>query len=118
MRTRAARRDLLFGSLLVPLAQLLVGQLLFCQSHELKAKQPHEYTFKIVKAFPHDRTAFTQGLAYRDGFLYEGTGLNGRSSLRKVRLQTGEVVREVELTSEFFGEGITLIKNQIVQLAW
>jgi len=47
--------------------------------------------------FPHDSSAFTQGLAYRDGFLYEGTGLNGRSSLRKVRLETGEVVQRVDV---------------------
>jgi glutamine cyclotransferase len=77
------------------------------------------YTFKIVRAFPHDPSAFTQGLAYRGGFLYEGTGLNGRSSLRKkVRLETGEVVRHVDLASEFFGEGVTLFKSEVVQLTW
>ena len=64
------------------------------------------------------RLPFTQGLAYHDGFLYEGTGLNGQSSLRKVRLETGEVVQRVELAQQFFGEGITPIKNEIVQLTW
>lgn len=77
-----------------------------------------EYTFKTIRAFPHDPTAFTQGLAYRDGFLYEGTGLEGHSSLRKVRLETGEVVQRVDLAPEFFGEGIALVKNEIVQLTW
>jgi len=68
--------------------------------------------------FPHDSTAFTQGLAYRDGFLYEGTGLKGRSSLRKVRLETGEIVQRLDLPPEFFGEGVTLLKNEVVQLTW
>src|SRR6266852_3131848 len=54
-------------------------------------------TYKVVNIFPHDPQAFTQGLFYRDGFLYEGTGLNGRSSLRKVRLETGEIVQKINL---------------------
>lgn len=87
-------------------------------SHQVQMRPIPEYTYKIVHAFPHDRTAFTQGLVYRDGFLYEGTGLNGHSSLRKVRLETGEVVQRVDLPSEFFGEGIALLKNEIVQLTW
>jgi glutaminyl-peptide cyclotransferase len=77
-----------------------------------------EYTFKIVHAYPHDSQAFTQGLAYRDGFLYESTGLNGRSSLRKVRLETGEVLQQVDLSPELFGEGIGILRDQIVQLTW
>lgn len=77
-----------------------------------------EYTFRVVKSYPHDRKAFTQGLVYRDGFFYEGTGLNGRSSLRKVRPETGEVVQRVDLPQEFFGEGIALIRNEIIQLTW
>src|SRR5579863_2607749 len=101
------------------LAQLLCTQILLAQSSGPKhpTKTP-EYTFKIVRTFPHDSNAFTQGLAYRDGFLYEGTGLQGRSSLRKVRLETGNVVQHIDLGSEFFGEGITLFKNEIVQLTW
>ncbi len=79
---------------------------------------PPEYTFTVVQVFPHDTSAFTQGLAYRDGFLYEGTGRNGKSSLRKVRLDTGEVVQQVNLESEFFGEGITLVKDRVLQLTW
>ena len=77
-----------------------------------------EYTFKVIRTFPHDPRAFTQGLVFHNGFLYEGTGLKGRSSLRKVRLETGEVVQEVDLAPEFFGEGITILKNEIVQLTW
>jgi len=76
------------------------------------------YTYKIVNVFPHDNSAFTQGLVYHRGFLYEGTGLNGHSSLRKVRLETGEVVQRVDLAPEYFGEGITIVNNTIVQLTW
>jgi glutaminyl-peptide cyclotransferase len=87
-------------------------------SHRVQAHRPQEYTFGIVRAFPHDTSAFTQGLAYHDGFLYEGTGLNGRSSLRKVRLETGEIVQHADLGPDFFGEGITIIQNKVVQLTW
>jgi len=85
---------------------------------QMAASPTPEYTFKIINVFPHDRTAFTQGLFYQDGFLYEGTGLNGRSSLRKVRLETGEVLQRADLAPEFFGEGIALLRNKIVQLTW
>jgi glutamine cyclotransferase len=97
----------------------MLGRSLFSQSaHSATAKSTPEYTFKIIHTFPHDPAAFTQGLAFRDGFLYEGTGLNGRSSLRKVRLETGEVVQRVDLANEFFGEGITLFNNEVIQLTW
>jgi glutaminyl-peptide cyclotransferase len=77
-----------------------------------------QQTFRVVKTYPHDKTAFTQGLEYRDGFLYEGTGLVGRSSLRKVRLDTGEVVQSFAVPQPFFGEGITVLPQQILQLTW
>jgi glutamine cyclotransferase len=114
MELRIARRWLAIVVLLAAQAQLLVGQ----SSHSTSARRPANYTFQVVRTFPHDPTSFTQGLAYRDGFLYEGTGLNGRSRLRKVRLETGEVVQEVALAPEYFGEGIALLKNQVVQLTW
>src|SRR5258707_13887841 len=87
-------------------------------SNRIHATRPLEYTFKIVRTFPHDPTAFTQGLAYRDGFLYEGTVLKVRSSLRKIHLETGAVVQRVDLAPEFFGEGVTLLKHEVVQLTW
>lgn len=77
-----------------------------------------EYSYRVVNRYPHDRTSFTQGLEYRDGFLYEGTGLNGRSVLRKEKLETGEILQEVKLGQAFFGEGITVLPKQIVQLTW
>jgi glutaminyl-peptide cyclotransferase len=112
MRTTHLRLTSAF--LLAALPQFLFAQ----QPHNTQAIHPPEYTFKIVRTFPHDPSAFTQGLTYRDGFLYEGTGLKGRSSLRKVRLETGEVVQEIDLAPEFFGEGIALLKNEVVQLTW
>jgi glutamine cyclotransferase len=84
----------------------------------LSTPRPAEYTFEVVHVFPHDPAAFTQGLEFHAGFLYESTGLNGRSSLRKVRLETGEVVQHVDLSPEFFGEGITLLHDEIYQLTW
>jgi glutamine cyclotransferase len=86
--------------------------------HKVSANSPPEYTFTIVQAFPHDTSAFTQGLAYSDGFLYEGTGRKGQSSLRKVRPETGVVVQQANLGSEFFGEGITIVKGRVFQLTW
>jgi glutamine cyclotransferase len=88
--------------------------------HGQSPKTTHvpEYTFKVIHVFPHDASAYTQGLVYHDGFLYEGTGLNGQSSLRKVRLESGEVVQRMDLAREYFGEGITLFRNEILQLTW
>jgi glutaminyl-peptide cyclotransferase len=92
------------------------GSILLQQAGQ--AQIPPEYTFVVIRAFPHDTSAYTQGLSYRDGFLYEGTGLYGRSSLRKVNLETGTVVRRIDLEPEFFGEGITIFRDKIVQLTW
>ncbi len=106
-------------SLVVVFAMALLSRSLPAQSSQKgRAKKPPEYTSKVIHVFPHDPAAYTQGLVYRDGFLYEGTGLNGRSSLRKVELNTGKVLQRADLEPQFFGEGITIFKNQIVQLTW
>jgi len=76
------------------------------------------YTYAVVNVYPHDPGAFTQGLVYADGVLYESTGLNGRSSLRRVALQTGEVLQRRELAPEFFGEGLALFNDRLIQLTW
>ena len=76
------------------------------------------FTFKIVKIYPHDPQAFTQGLLFADGFIYESTGQYGRSSLRQVNLETGEVRRIRHLHEKYFGEGIALWDGKIVQLTW
>jgi glutamine cyclotransferase len=76
------------------------------------------YTYEVVEEFPHDPAAFTQGLAYVDGELYEGTGLRRKSKLRRVDLATGTVQQEVPLPDEFFGEGIAILGERIYQLTW
>jgi glutaminyl-peptide cyclotransferase len=74
--------------------------------------------FKVVRSYPHDPEAFTQGLFFHDGFLFEGTGLHGRSSIRKVDLETGRVVQAVDLPPEFFGEGITRWGDRLIGITW
>src|SRR5919198_3818662 len=76
------------------------------------------YTYQIVHVYPHDPGAFTQGLQYVDGALYEGTGLNGRSSIRKVKLETGDVLQKRDVSPQYFGEGITLWKSELIELTW
>jgi glutamine cyclotransferase len=73
---------------------------------------------KVIRTYPHDPRAFTQGLEYYDGYLYESTGIAGQSTVRKVALGTGEVVRKVNLLSQYFGEGLTIFHGQIYQLTW
>jgi glutamine cyclotransferase len=73
---------------------------------------------KIVKTYPHDANAFTQGLEYFGGFLYESTGKTGQSSVRKVDLATGKVLQKKDLSSEYFGEGLTIFRGKIYQITW
>ncbi len=76
------------------------------------------YTYEIVRTYPHDETAYTQGLIYEDGILYEGTGLWGDSSLRKMWLDTGAVIQAIELDDQYFGEGVTVWGERIIQLTY
>ncbi|MEA3048964.1 MAG: glutaminyl-peptide cyclotransferase [Sphingomonadales bacterium] len=73
---------------------------------------------EVVKAYPHDPEAFTEGLFYRNGHLFESTGLNGRSSIREVNLEDGRVLRSVDVDPRYFGEGIVDWGNQLVSLTW
>ena len=75
-------------------------------------------TVRVVNTYPHDPAAYTQGLIYRDGFLFESTGLHGQSTLRKVKLETGEVLQRHRLAPSHFGEGLAAWKGQLVQLTW
>ena len=79
---------------------------------------PVTYRYRIVKSYPHDRRAYTQGLVYENGFFYEGTGQQGESSLRKVEPVTGKVVSQVNLDGSLFGEGVALLGDRIYQLTW
>lgn len=76
------------------------------------------YRYTIVNEYPHDEAAFTQGLTFENGVLYEGTGLYGDSTLRKVQLETGKVLDIRELSSDIFGEGITVCGDRLVQITW
>jgi glutamine cyclotransferase len=76
------------------------------------------YTYEVVEAYHHDPQAFTQGLVWHEGRLYEGTGLYGSSSLRQVDLETGEVLQSVSLPPEYFGEGIAVLGSRVYQLTW
>ena len=79
---------------------------------------PKKISYKIINTYPHPPGSFTQGLAYENGFLFEGTGQFGLSSLRKIQLETGKIIKEFRLPRDVFGEGITIHKNKIIQLTW
>jgi glutamine cyclotransferase len=79
---------------------------------------PVTYRYRVVRSYPHDRRAYTQGLVYDNGFFYEGTGQQGESSLRKVEVETGKVISQVNLDGSLFGEGVALLGDRIYQLTW
>lgn len=106
-----------------PLVLLVFAIFLLACAFTGKISLPNEketptYTYKIVNTYPHDKSAYTQGLVYADGFLYEGTGQNGESSIRKVDLESGNVLQLHELSEDYFGEGIVVYKDRIIQLTW
>ncbi len=79
---------------------------------------PAALSYSLMNVYPHDTAAFTEGLQFVDGFLYEGTGLEKQSFLRKVELKTGKVLKEHKLSDQFFGEGITVLNNKIYQITY
>ncbi len=81
-------------------------------------KKPQLYTYKIINAYPHDIKAYTQGLEFYKDTLYESTGLRGKSSLRKVNYKTGEIYKKVDLDQFYFGEGLTIFNEKIIQLTY
>ena len=89
-----------------------------CTAAAQRAASAPVASYEVVRSFPHDPAAYTQGLVFADGILYEGTGLNGQSSLRKVRLENGEVLKLQKLEDQYFGEGIALVGNAVLQLTW
>ncbi|NNL81568.1 MAG: glutaminyl-peptide cyclotransferase [Flavobacteriaceae bacterium] len=79
---------------------------------------PKIYKYRLLNTYPHDITSYTQGLEFHDGFLYESTGQNGESKLRKIDYKTGEVIKNIELDKVYFGEGLTVFNNKVYQLTW
>jgi glutaminyl-peptide cyclotransferase len=96
---------------------IAIVTLLCITSHACSEGVP-TYTYRIINTYPHDAEAFTQGLAFEGGYLYEGTGIKGASTLRKVKLETGVVIKALRLTNNLFGEGISIYHNRIIQLTW
>jgi len=109
--------------LLIFICSILLGSavFLFSQNTEQPSVEPAKtptYGIEVVNIYPHDSKAFTQGLLYHDGFLYESTGIRGQSSLRKVELESGKVLQKSSLNSALFGEGLAMWEQQLVQLTW
>ena len=98
--------------------RIAVSALLLCAASVAAAQEPRVYGYEVVNTYPHEITAFTQGLIYRDGDLWEGTGKNGLSRLARIDLETGELQQNVPLASRYFGEGIEMIGDRIYQLTW
>ncbi len=113
--TKISRRVWLLGAL--GLAGVGAGTLWWNTSRSAN-RSFQEYTYEIVNTYDHDPNAFTQGLVFCDGFLYEGTGQRGESTIRQVELATGNVVRSRPLEDRYFGEGITIWQDRIIQLTW
>ncbi len=84
----------------------------------LADKEPTVYNYKIINTYPHDVEAYTQGLEYKNGFLYESTGRKGKSTLRKVNLKDGKVLKKIDLAPTYFAEGMTILNDKIYQLTW
>jgi glutamine cyclotransferase len=87
-------------------------------AHPTSLVTPQLYTYRVVNVYPHDENAFTQGLIVRDGQFLEGTGREGQSTLRRVEIESGEVLESRPLAAEHFGEGITELDGKIYQLTW
>lgn len=88
------------------------------QTGNRPAGQAVNYTYSVVKTYPHDTAAYTEGLIYSNGSLYESTGEYGTSSLRRVDLETGRVLQEYNLPSDYYGEGLTIVDGKLIQLTW
>ena len=88
------------------------------QARPPRSSGPPVHGYRVVNAYPHDPNAYTQGLIWRDGFLYESTGQHGRSSIRKVKLETGEVIQRRDVDRAHFGEGLAEWKGELIQLTW
>jgi glutamine cyclotransferase len=96
----------------------LISAMLLYGGTLLYAGSTPVWTYMIIAAFPHDQEAFTQGLLYHEGYLYESTGQRGRSSVRKLDIETGAILQKYELEDQYFGEGLTYFRDRLIQLTW
>lgn len=116
------RLVILVSLVLISFVTLLVLRLFIFPADSPELSIPddiQEYaTYRVINKYPHDSEAFTQGLIYLDGFLYESTGLYGSSSLRKVQLETGEVLQSIPIDKTFFAEGLAHWNGKFFQLTW
>lgn len=102
------------------MAIFMTAMLAGCEKNdfaEIMDKLP-AYTYEVLHVWPHDPDAFTQGLLFIDGALFESTGLKGHSSLRRVELQTGTIVQRVDMAPQYFAEGLTVLNGKLFQLTW
>jgi glutaminyl-peptide cyclotransferase len=108
------------GTLYVKMRFLIVAAALTVAacSPSTQARSIPEYGYEVIHTYHHDPLAFTQGLFYLNGFLYEGTGLEEQSSIRKVKLETGEVLERRDVPGQYFGEGIVNWKDRLLELTW
>jgi len=122
-RKAPAWRFILFATILIALA----GFVLLILSNIQTTSRPvssipldlaYDAGFEVINRYPHDHLAFTQGLIFHEGQLYESTGLNDRSSLRKVSLETGEVLQIIHVDQTLFAEGLTEWRGALIQLTW
>jgi glutaminyl-peptide cyclotransferase len=101
------------------LALLGVCALLACAPTTIAQRRPAPVqSYKVIATFPHDTTSFTQGMVFADGELYESTGLNGESTLRRVDLKTGQTLQRIDIPKQYFAEGLALVGDELLQLTW
>lgn len=114
----APRRRALLTAGVAIAGVILSGQLSGQGSIPPSGSKTPRYGFTVVKSYPHDPKAYTQGLEFNGGVLFEGTGLKGQSGVRRVELETGKVLQEVKIYPQYFGEGITLAAGKLFQVTW
>ena len=96
---------------------LLCALIAYGETNTVQAATP-VYGYRVVHTYPHDKTAFTEGLFWQGGYLYESTGLEGRSFIRKETLETGKVIQSRTVPAQYFGEGIVAWKDRLIELTW
>ena len=101
------------------LSFVILGFALACAPATVAQRRPAPVqSYKVIATFPHDTSSFTQGLVFADGELYESTGLNGESTLRRVEITTGKTLQRIDVPQQYFAEGLALVGDELLQLTW